>query len=169
MPSMTVAIVGDSVGVSRMLAYLEVKLSNQGMMSWLAGAVYPFIRERAQQRFDSEGDEVSGKWAPLEESTNRWREFMGVSPAHPINVRTGEMENYITQSLAAVMPQAGGVMMKYPGKPPSSRLGEKVKTAQMGKTKPLTVPRPILGLGMKDLNFTLGSLALYIQSGGVAQ
>lgn len=163
---MKVALVGDSVGVSRMIAYLQIKLSNQGMMGWLAGAVNPFIRQRAQQRFDSEGDDASGRWTPLEESTHRWREFMGVPPDHPINVRTGEMESYITQSMAAIMPEAGGVILRYPGKPPSSRLGEKVKTAQMGKPKPSTPARPVLALGMKDMNFTLGSLALYIQAGG---
>ena len=147
---MSVVLMGDTAGVSRMLTWLQMKLSNHGMMAFLAGAVYPYIKERAEQRFTSEGDDASGQWAPLRDATQHWRQSQGFSPQHPINVRTGELYRYITQSTAAIMPTPKGTIMRYPGKQARAHLREKVKTAQKGKAKPSTVARPVLVLGVRD-------------------
>lgn len=143
--------------------YLTLKLSPALMMGFMSATIYPWIRQRAQQRFLDEGDDASGKWAPLLESTNEFRRSGGFGEAHPINRRTGELESYITGSDAMIAPTPAGVMMRYPGTEPSGALLEKVQTAQRGRSKPSTVPRPVLSLGIADMNFTLSSLALYIQ------
>lgn len=163
---MHISIVGDSSGVTRALNHLDAKLSTPMMMGFLAATIHPWLQERARQRFLNEGDDASGKWAPLQQSTNEWRRSGGFPEAHPINKRTGELERFITGSSALVTPTPAGVTMKYPGSQPSGGLFEKVKTAQRGRKTPSTVPRPVLSLGLADLNFTLSSLALYIQAGG---
>lgn len=118
-------------------------------------------------RFDQEGDDVSGPWMELAPSTQdiRARGEWGVGPGSPINRRTGDLERYITESTAAVAPVAQAVTMVYPGKPAAGPLAIKVQTAQSGKPKPKTVPRPVLGVNEKDLLFVMTALSLYVEDG----
>lgn len=162
--SIHVEVVGDTVGVHHALRHLEAKLESPAMMAFMQTVIYPFITQRAVARFRNEGDEVSGKWAPLARATVNFRQSMGFPGEHPINRRTGELERYITGSPAAILPIGGGVMMKYPPQAATGSLGEKVMTAQKGKGRPSTRPRPVLALGIADLSFTLTSLATYIEA-----
>jgi hypothetical protein len=158
---------GNPKEVNRMLNYLATVLSPIGMSVFMATSVGPWLRSRAQDRFFEEGDSAVGKWAPLADATREVRGRLGVGDANPINRRTGELEQYITQSRWMITATPLGVVLQYPSEPPSDRaLREKMRTAQEGRSKPFTVPRPVLGMDEADLAYVLTSLAFLIQAGG---
>jgi hypothetical protein len=66
-------IFGDTKGVDVLLDRLMVTLSPEGLAAFLGSTVEPYFRKRAAIRFRDEGDDVSGKWAPLLESTKEIR------------------------------------------------------------------------------------------------
>jgi len=160
-----IEIISDTSGVDRALVFLSEKLSNAGIAAWFGTTVYPFLKYRAETRFANEGDETVGKWLPLTEDTLSFRESGGFGHG-PINVRTGELERYITGSNISITNIAVGIEMTFPGDDPIGVLETKVSTAQIGKPDPSTPPRPVISLGIQDLSWTLESLVLYIESGG---
>lgn len=123
------------------------------------------VRERAAQRFAGEGDDVSGKWAPLLPATQeiRSRGEWPVGPTSPINKRTGELEDYITKSDAQVVAHSLGATMTYPKPTTRKSISQKMKTAQQGRSIPRTVPRPVLGLNERDLSAVLLGLAFHVR------
>lgn len=161
-------IVGNERGVEAMLMSINSALSPIGLAAFLHGGVGPWIQQRAAARFNAEGDDVSGKWAPLQEATVHIRETSGFGGEHPINKRTGELEAYITKGQINVTTTVGQGTLTYPGNPPSSRgLQEKMRTAQKGRTSPSTVARPVLGLNERDLSVIMTMLAFHIEHEGV--
>lgn len=163
-------IVGNKQGVQAMLETVDSALSPVGMAAFLGLSIGPWIKARAADRFDREGDDVTGKWAPLQPSTVEIRENAGFSGSNPINKRTGELEEYITQGSVGIFTGPGLSTLQYPKDPPATKgLREKVKTAQKGKTHPSTVARPVLGLNERDLSHTLVMLAFHVKGQGVAR
>ena len=161
-------IVGNKLGVQAMLERVDSALSPIGMAEFLGLAIGPWIKARAQDRFDREGDDVSGKWLPLSDTTVEIRENMGFSGAHPINRRTGELEEYVTQGSIGIINGPGVSTLRYPNKPPATKsLREKMTTAQKGRSHPNTPPRRVLGLNERDLMHTLTMLAFHVQGRGV--
>lgn len=159
-------IVGNERGVQQMLNRIDSSLSPVGLAAFLHGAVAPWVQERAADRFAAEGDDVSGKWAPLQQSTIEIRENEGFGGAHPINRRTGELEEYITQGQVGVVSSPGLAVMTYPKNPPNTiGLRKKMETAQKGKFSPHTVARPVLGLNERDLGAVLTMLAFFVKNG----
>ena len=156
-----IQIVGDTVGVQAMLLHLEAKLYPPNLAYFLGVEVDPYLRNRAEARFQDEGDDVVGKWEPLHPATINIRQQQGYGSG-PINRRTGELENYIT-SVGDVTPHPAGATLTLPGAPASGELAEKVQTAQIGKDYPATVPRPVLGMNETDLAAVLTMLALEIE------
>lgn len=152
----------DSDNVEQMLARTTMALSTVGMFAFLSGPVTTWLKERAEDRFAAEGDDVSGKWLPLEPYTEQVRSAGGYGAAHPINRRTGELENYITQSGGDVISAAGFSQLTFPGDAPSAREATKVATAQIGATFPATPARPVLGMNEVDLAFVLAALATHV-------
>jgi hypothetical protein len=160
---------GDFGQVNRMLDYLAGVLSPIGMAAFMATSVGPWLRSRAQDRFFEEGDSAVGKWAPLAQATQEVRARLQVGASGPINRRTGELENYITQSNWIITVNPLGVTLQYPSNPPRSQgLQEKMRTAQEGRLTPSTVPRPVLGMDEADLAYVLTSLAFLIEAGARA-
>lgn len=160
-------IVGTERGVQQMLDTVDSALSVTGLAAFLYGAVGPWVKDRATDRFASEGDDVTGKWAPLQQVTVDIRERAGFEGAHPINERTGELERYITQSEIGVVSSPGLGVMNYPNDPPrSGAVREKMKTAQTGRAHPSTVARPVLGLNERDLGSVMTMLAFHVQGIG---
>jgi hypothetical protein len=156
--------------VESMLSALNTFFNPLAMMGFLQASVAPVIRQRARERFLTEGDDVSGAWAPLEPVTQQIRgsSNLPISPDHPINRRTDDLYTYITQSNAEVIPLGSfGAQMTYPGSPPTGPwTAKKVETAQVGRNKPRTVPRPVLGLSMVDLTYVIGALGIGIKKAG---
>jgi len=160
-----VEIVGDAVGVEAMLLRMEAALTGPGLVQYLATIVDPYLRTRAQDRFRSEGDDVTGPWAPLSPFTQNDRAAHGYGPAHPINRRTGQMEDFIVGAPSNILVAPYGARLVYPGRRASGLLGKKVETAQRGiQGHPYTPPRPVLGVNARDLEMVLLGLAMHIES-----
>lgn len=150
-----------------MMTRLETSLAPAGIGAWLGGAVSPYLAKRAKNRFQSEGDDVTGKWEPLSGPTQHIRESQGYGAAHPINHRTGRLEQYITGSPNRISIHSLGATLTFPGKAPVGEMHTKVKTAQRGKLDPRTPPRPVLGVNETDLLAVMTSLSLYISQGQI--
>lgn len=156
-------IVGNERGVQQMLNHLDSSLSPVGLTAFLYGAVGPWVKQRAADRFDNEGDDVTGGWAPLREATIKIRESQGFGEG-PINRRTGELEEYITGGTYSITSTPVGSSLKYPGTEPKSKgLREKMRTAQRGRKSPSTVARPVLGMNERDLAQVVTMLAFHVQ------
>jgi len=151
--------------VQRVMDRLMYQLSPVGLSNFLGLEVGPWLRTRASDRFFDEGDDVSGPWAALSEVTQEIRESstdFSVGGSHPINKRTGELEEYVTGSYARFWPTTMGATVRYPGAPSSKKsLRDKMKTAQEGKIYPRTVPRPVLGVNETDLIFVQTALMFF--------
>lgn len=161
----TIQIVGTDRGVQAMMTRMEIALSPIRVAGFLQATVDPYIRTRAKNRFSSEGDDVSGKWFPLQEVTQRIRGDQGFGATGPINHRTGELEDYITGTPGGAVPNALGATLTSPGTPASGTLLTKVQTAQAGKAYPATVARPVMGVNEADMAAVVTDLAKYIVTG----
>lgn len=149
--------------VESLLWALDTALNPFAIAGFLGAEVDPYIRTRARQRFRDEGDDVSGKWAPLAEATWTWRTGQGYQAQHPINKRSGELEGWVTESAHRMNVHTLGATLTMPGNRGGGELTTKVKTAQIGKPDPNTPPRPVIGMNEKDLSAVLSLLFLYIE------
>jgi len=148
----------NDAAVQKSLTDLAVLLSPVGMTAFLGGQVGPYLARRAGERFQSEGDDVTGPWAPLKPATVQIRESQGYPGDHPINRRTGELEEWVVQGGWDAYPQGIGATLRFPGKTPQGELRSKVETAQKGKGYPSTVARPVLGINERDMLFVIAAL-----------
>jgi len=161
-----VLIIGDDKGVQAMLHRLDTALNPVAIVAFLGGTVDAWFRQRAQSRFANEGDEVVGSWAPLSFATQQIRSQLGYGPAHPINVRTTELERYIVDATPSVVATATGALYTTPGSPASGKLKQKMEAAQRGLASPPTPARPVLGMGETDMAFILEALAYHVEGRG---
>lgn len=162
-----IVIEGDDRSVRRMLERLDLTLSPPSIGTWLGMRVDPWIRMRARDRFQNEGDDVTGPWAPLRQATERIRAQQGYGAAHPINHRTGKLEQYITGAPNRITIHSLGATLTMPGRAPNGELKTKVETAQMGKPYPQTVPRPVMGMNERDLLAVLVDMSRFIREGQI--
>lgn len=159
-----IVVSGDDLGVQAMLLRLNRALEPTGVGGFLSTSVDPWLRQRSSDRFANEGDDAVGQWLPLGQATQEIRASLGYGAAHPINRRTGELENYIVHTESRVEMNTGGATLTYPGADTSGELENKVRTAQSGKQgNPYTPPRPVLGLSSRDLEFVLTDLGNHIR------
>ena len=112
-------------GVERMLDQLNAAVSPEGLATFLKVKVEPYVQARAKQRFANEGDDVAGMWAPLTPATQQIRAQLGYGPTGPINRRTGELENYITQTPGLLTYDGMGASIIMPGVEPQGELAKK--------------------------------------------
>jgi hypothetical protein len=170
---LSVEIIGDVEGVQHMLEVLDTALNPLAISEFLGATVAPYLQTRAKARFANEGDDVVGGWVPLSEATQQFRErgreegLWSVGDAHPINVRTHELENYITSGLGDTVPTPSGATLVYPRPTSRKTIRDKMKTAQSGKSDPNTPARPVIGLNESDMTFVLLSLASHIKKVGM--
>jgi hypothetical protein len=152
-----------------MLHVLDTALNPIAIASFLGADVGPFLTARARARFAGEGDDVVGNWRPLEAATQairasgRSQGLWNVGDAHPINRRTGDMEAFITSTGFQISPVTIGATLTFPGGTPDTEMQEKIKTAQQGKADPKTPARPVLAVGIADMNWVLLALASHIK------
>lgn len=152
----------DAAHFNALLAELHLKVSPAGLTTFLNTIVDPFIRSRIDERFASEGDDVTGAWSPLTVATAMIRASQGISPDHPINVRTSKMRDYLVNTQSDVKPTGFDAVLSHPPPTGDAKLNEKIKTAQMGSTSPRTPPRPVIGLNQNDLLFVTSELVIYL-------
>lgn len=153
----------DASDVLRTIDTLDRRLETE-VGNWMRDDLHDHLVARARDRFAGEGDDASGPWAPLQPATEAIRARKGFSPAHPINVRTHDLENFITGNAGSVI-GAGTWIYQWPNDPPDAELHDKLQTAQIGRVNPRTVSRPVLALGVTDYNDILDSLAAFIVNG----
>lgn len=134
----------------------------------------PYMRSKARDRFRSQGDEASGRWAPLRDATEEIRENAGFPGASPINKRTGGLEAYIIGRPGEVTVTPVDSALFFPARPTSRAEVEKLKTAQQGKPggTPLfggaqgmgapTPPRPVAAMDATDLIHTMSALQIHV-------
>lgn len=122
-------------------------LANESLAIFLEEQAHEYVRSVEKNRFASEGDALSGQWAPLADSTIEDRVKQGYG-AGPILQRTGELYDYVVESAPTIVPFPGGVAMDLPGDTSNPVLLKKLTTAQKGAGK---VPaRPVIGIGETD-------------------
>lgn len=160
--TVTFQAVADADHLLEMLDILDTALNPAAIATMLGAEVGPYLRQRAKNRFRNEGDDVVGQWSPLRPATQTIRASQGFGPDHPINRRTGALERYITQSPDAISLASWGATLRYPAQYPRGELRDKVTTAQKGRVKPNTVPRPVIGLNSRDLEFVLVAIAWHM-------
>lgn len=130
--------------------------------NFLQDRVYPILEERAERRFASEGDEMTGKWSPLTPFTQEMRAQGGFGPAGPINVRTGAMKRHILQREPEAIPMPTGGTLYFPKRGGAGKTLQKMRTAQQGEKKSGTPPRPVVGVSVRDMELILVALAAHI-------
>lgn len=137
-------------------------LTPDGLALWLGSEVGEYLKKRAEARFASEGDDVTGPWAPLQDATVQIRLGQNFGGAHPINRRTGQLEDWVVNSGWRAYPTSMGGSLAYPDNTPTGILLEKVQTAQKGSDNPRTPPRPVLGVNENDMLYVLSMFGTYI-------
>lgn len=152
----------NSRSVDRSLDNLIMLMSPQGATAFLSTVIGPYLAKRGKARFDSEGDDVTGPWAPLKPATILMRQQSGFGSG-PINRRTGELENWVIGDNGFSYPTGFGASMRFPGKKPSGELKKKVETAQKGRKSPSTVARPVIGVNENDLLFLMASMEFAVE------
>jgi hypothetical protein len=154
--------------VEQSLDRLMLLLSQDGLWGFLAYTMQPYLQKRAKERFRMEGDDVTGPWAPLKPSTVAIRENgpWQVGGDHPINRRTGELERWVTKGgqKSDIWPSDTGATLSFPSRRgKNADIRAKMQTAQLGRTHPSTVPRPVIGVNETDMIFFQTALTLAVE------
>lgn len=150
--------------VEMMLERASLAVAPASLAVFLRGSATSYVQKRTRDRFASEGDDVTGKWAALEQSTQDIRTAAGYSPSHPINHRTGALEAYVAGSFGNVTTGASEASMIYPGTLPTGETMRKLRTAQEGRVNPGTPARPVLGVNERDLASVMTALGSWLDA-----
>lgn len=145
-----------------MLAAMHMRMQPPAMLAFMHAGISPYVRGRIGRRFNSEGDDVTGRWHPLAAETQIIRQRHGYPGAHPINVRTGQMRQHLVASPGNAVSAGGISQFTYPGTAPGGDLMNKLMTAQAGRQSPATLPRPVLGFNMNDTVALTALVAGYV-------
>lgn len=163
------AITGDDSDVSAMLGALDSCFSVQGMTDFMFNDAAPWLRERGRQRFESEGDDAVGMWAPLKPVTQdirRWGinagYWSGIAPDHPINQRSHAMYDFVVRGRGEMVFSPGLTSFHFPGRRVPNKLGmdKKVRRAQFGDGR--TPRRPVLGMSQVDAMEIITQLSYFV-------
>lgn len=168
----------DDREVRRAIVNVEAAVSSPSMEQFLSGRVDPYLKGQAEIRFRREGDSRTGKWKPLAKYTQRDRVWEGYGAEHPINVRTGDLHDYITRRPGVSRSGAGQAFLTLPG-PGTALQEEKLSVAQRGKARNSigagpdgrekligSVPaRPVLAMNMLDNRQIMRRLEQWVIAG----
>lgn len=144
------------------LGRLAEAFTPEALTAFLGAGVGEYLAKRAEARFKDEGDSAVGKWAPLKEATVNIRLSQNYGGDHPINRRTGELENWVVGSGWDAYPTGIGATLRYPKANPAGLLRDKVETAQRGLPNPSTVARPVLAIDETDVLQVTALLGVYV-------
>lgn len=140
---------------------LEISTSPPALALFMNTRVRDWLQGRARERFALEGDDASGEWADLAESTYRIREHEGYVPIR-INDRTSALKNWVTSAPGVTTATPSVTWMEFPGPAPTPELEKKREVAQRGKVEPYTHERPILATNEADLAAVLALLGSFV-------
>lgn len=158
----------DFGDVYSLLEGMENDLEESALGEFAITEFYPWLRERALNRFPTHGDDATGPWPELRQSTQERRIRMGYGGSDPINIRTGALEDYISGATPDLILTGGAVVMVYPGDLPEDSVTErKYTTAQQGRRdRSRTPPRPVIGVSTLDYAVLREKLFDYIMRRG---
>lgn len=148
--------------LQKALTRMIAATSPVGQATFMSSVVHPFLAGRAEARFKKQGDAAAGgRWAPLADSTNEFRASLGFPTAPPgqINVRTGQMRDYLVSTLPYVTADPFGTVLSFPGPVPGALMDRFAQAAGSRKGP----PRPVAAVDAKDLAFVLASMSAFVQ------
>lgn len=137
---------------SRMKPY-----GRQGYVMLLAGPIHQYLQSRARAMFQYEQGPEGDAWAPLAPATHNWRRSAikrgetapDVGPEHPINRRTGDLEDAMTTGGPSILAGASSLVLSFPGD--MAQAGREAKFSQAQNGRGTSPARPVIGLGADDL------------------
>jgi len=155
-----VRILFDGQKFSNIADSVERSLGPVSMTKFLEGPTDEFLRQRASNRFSSQGDDaVGGKWVKLKEVTEQIRISKGFPPRRPINVRTGDFRTWLTRNTKPqTISTPAGHEMSWPGK--MDRLQKRKMMVAQGQTN--VAARPVAAIDELDAVAIRSSLSLYL-------
>ena len=149
----------DDAALQVSLNRAELAISGPSLSAFFKNGGVQILQERAQNRFASEGDEASGNWAQLKYITRIIRLYQGFPPEHPINRRTGALQNFVVTNRGEHAATDITAQMSWPTGE-SGRIAKKYRGAQKGEgTAP---PRPVAATSGTDLQLLLSGVAHWI-------
>jgi hypothetical protein len=158
---------GNDLEVLAMIAAVEKALDPVSVGEWLLTEFDPFLSQRAAYRFAEQGDDASGSWPELADYTVYDRINLGYG-AGPIQVRTQDLEDYITETPGDIFITQAGARMVFPGSgaTQANKLKYKVGSAQKGNVRTGAPPRPVLAANEVDLEYFLTQFSEHIIATG---
>lgn len=144
-------------------------LSGHSLGEFFDEIAVPWFIERAEDRFEGEGDDAVGAWAPLRFPTRAVRKDAGYGATGPINVRTGKLKEYVLDSQGDVRSTGSSASLKWPDATPRGLTGTKVRTAQRGSKTSNTVARPVIAMNETDYQQVTTALTSWIAAAGTHQ
>jgi hypothetical protein len=153
----------DSKAVEAMIGRANLTLSPAGLEAFLLTDGLEFFRLRARSRFREEGDDAVGKWAPLHPATVDIRRKDGYGGEHPINIRTGGLYEFITQTVPFAVAGGDFAFMSFPANIENRKMREKLIQAQAGNAfgDNNSPARPVVGANETDLAGLLNRLGAW--------
>jgi hypothetical protein len=157
-----VTIVVEDEQVRNVIYRLDIATMVIGMSMWANSVVDPWLQQRARNRFVAQGDGASGKWKPLTEFTQEWREMQGYSP-DPINIRSGALAEWLIFEADGTFMEVGNHAGVYywPGVhlPYDDFIAAKLHTANIGRKRgenkmlpnATTPKRPVVAIDSTDV------------------
>lgn len=151
---LTVTPIVDARGPLKILATLDKRLSQTGLMWFLEKRVSPYMSDVMVDRFAYAGDKaVGGPWPPLAAYTERLKRSLG-APGDAPNERSGDMLYHLTYN-HAVEAWSLGAQLRIPDHSDQA-MEKKIRTAQEGESTAsnpfggATPPRPVLAVSEQD-------------------
>jgi hypothetical protein len=173
LPQVRVEVDVDPFYTELMVQRVMEVLSGPNLENFLQTQAFPHFQDEIVQRFAHQGDRKSGHWPDLSDATQNIRSQEGFGPDWPVNIRTEEMFNEVTESADFSAGMASAEMM-LPGRGLHGPVVEKLATAQLGKSGNKmsanfgpTPPRPVLAVDETDLEVLLERLNGFIITGVV--
>ncbi len=149
MAQVSVNITVDNSRPTLKLEAIQKRIGTSGMVAFMQGFAAPILQASARARFEEQGDEATGPWRPLLPATVARRTKAGQTPIR-INDRTGQMRAWVENAQGRTFARKGSAVFEWPGTPSNRLVGQKLKTAQLGKGDPRTVPRPVIAISAED-------------------
>lgn len=140
----------DAASTEAAMGLLQEKISIGAIGEWLGSDVNNFLQQRAKARFSSEGDDAAGRWTSLADTTVAIREALGYGGPSPINIRTGDLFQYVTGSAGQVTESSEGVALDFPNLN-NNTVQAQLSNAQSGNKRTGAPARPVIALGEQDL------------------
>lgn len=151
-----------TVSSKQALRMLALSTSPAGLSVFLHSRARNWLQERAEARFGSGGDDASGPWKPLADSTQLRRRQLGYGGSSPINVRTGFLKGSVTAARGDMFVDALGATLIWPGGTMSPQIEHRYHQAQLGNNRTRGPARPVVAMNLTDAGAILRLLGDFV-------